>query len=273
MAISELGRGHDPRCLEWFECLGNWEPEPLSGRKNLVEPRGVEPLTPTMTWNSGRLALVILCWLGGDSANRKCTHCQSFVICPTYANPHRYGLVFEPDSPPPGAFGWSLAMTESPHVVELHIWDIFHAGFGCDAFCFEAWVMSHQNTAKSCRASEHSELENPSANTNPQSALLSCHLQDGRWTAEQCTAESWGVECVVQRIGMIRQPNKCQRMMIMKMQVKDHLIFRIHWFVSSCRKLPCSWLLSSAWRHVVLRVTGMGCVGASKNLHDKRYMK
>ena len=37
----------------------------------------------------------------------------------------------------------------------------------------------HENTAKPYRASEHLELENPSAYTNPQSALLSCNLQDG----------------------------------------------------------------------------------------------
>ena len=37
----------------------------------------------------------------------------------------------------------------------------------------------HQNNAKPYRASEYSELENPSADTGLQSALLSRNLHDG----------------------------------------------------------------------------------------------
>ena len=40
-------------------------------------------------------------------------------------------------------------MTESPHFVELHIWDIFHAGFRCDAFCFEAMSNESIKTLRS----------------------------------------------------------------------------------------------------------------------------
>ena len=85
----------------------------------------------------------------------------AFVICPTHANPQRYGLVFGPDSPPRRGCGVGVNSWRDHLIVWEYIYEAFFmlASVVTQFVSKDEWRV-RQNTAKPYRASEHSELEN-----------------------------------------------------------------------------------------------------------------